>query len=101
MMKMMMMAMATTTTTTTLIITITTNTPIYYLLNAFNLNSPPNIKLKSTITQETKNFIKSLKPKNAYGYDKIPANLLKINSVYINSPLSNICNMYLSLGIFP
>jgi hypothetical protein len=43
-----------------------------------NLNFFPNIKLKSTTTQETENIIKSLKPKNTYGYDEIPTNLLKL-----------------------
>jgi hypothetical protein len=44
----------------------------------FNLNSFPNIKLQSTTTEETENIIKSLKPKNTYGYDEIPINILKL-----------------------
>jgi hypothetical protein len=51
--------------------------PIYYLLNAFN-NFFPNNKLLPTTTQEIEKFIKSLKPMNTYGYDKIPTNLPKI-----------------------
>jgi len=47
-------------------------------LNAFNLNTFPNIKLKSTTTQDPENIIKSLKPKNTYGYDEITTNLLKL-----------------------
>jgi hypothetical protein len=43
-----------------------TYTPLYYLLNACN-NSFPNIKVKSTTTQEIENNGKSLKPKNTYG----------------------------------
>jgi hypothetical protein len=35
-------------------------------------------KLLPTTTQETENFIKSLKPMNTYGYDKISTNLPKI-----------------------
>ena len=61
--------------------------PTYYLLNAFNNPFP-----KST-TQETENIIKSLKRKNTYRYDEVPTNLLKISSIYINSPLNHICNM--------
>ena len=69
--------------------------PIYYLLNAF-YNSFPNIKLKSTTTQEIKNSIKKLKPKYTYGYDEIPNNLLKISLVYISSTLYHMCNTSLS-----
>jgi hypothetical protein len=77
-----------------------TYNPKYYLLNACN-NSCPNIKLKSATTWETENIIKSLKPKNTYGYDEIPTNLLKVRAVYINSPLNHICNASLLSGIFP
>jgi hypothetical protein len=76
------------------------DTPVYYLLNAFN-NSFPNIKLKSTTTQEIENVIKSVKSKNAYRCDEIPTNLLKISYVYITSPLNHICDTCLSSGILP
>ena len=49
---------------------------LYYLLSAFN-NFFPNIKLKYTTIQEMENIIKSLKPKNMYGYDEIPLLYLK------------------------
>jgi hypothetical protein len=77
-----------------------TYTPIYYLLNAFN-NSLPNIKLKCTTSQETKNIIKSLKPKNTCGYFEILTTLLEISSVYIISPSNHIRNTSLSKGMFP
>jgi len=60
-----------------------TYTQIYYFLNAFN-NSFPNSKLKSSTIQEIKNIMKSLKPKNAYGYDAMPSDLLKISLIYIS-----------------
>jgi hypothetical protein len=76
------------------------NTPLSYLLDAFN-NSFPNVLLKPTTTQEIEDIIKSLKPKNTYGYDEISTNLLKIRSIYISSPLNHIYNMSLSSGYFP
>jgi hypothetical protein len=66
------------------------NNPIHYLSHAFK-NSFPNINLKFT-TKKTENIIKSLKPKNSHGYNKISTNLLKTSSVYISSPLNHICN---------
>jgi hypothetical protein len=59
------------------------------------------MKLISTTKQANENIIKYLKPKNTYGYDEIPTNLLNISSVYINSPLYHIRNIFLSLGTFP
>jgi hypothetical protein len=51
------------------------------LLDAFN-NWFPNLILKPTTTQEIEDIIKSLKPKNTYGYDEISTNLLK-NKLYL------------------
>jgi hypothetical protein len=45
--------------------------------------------------------IKTLKPKNSFGYDGISTKLLKINSSIISSPLTHICNKSLYSGIFP
>ena len=75
-------------------------TPVLYLLNYFN-NFFPNIKWKCTPTWEIENIIKSLKPKNTYGYNCTHTNLLKISLVSISSPLSHTSNMSLSSGIFP
>ena len=74
-------------------------TPVLYLLNYFN-NFFPNIKWKCTPTWEIENIIKSLKPKNTYGYNCTHTNLLKISLVSISSPLSHTSNMSLSSGIF-
>jgi len=60
-----------------------------------------NINLKSISTKEIENIIKSLKPKNASGYDGISTKLIKICSPFISSTLAHICNKSLSSGIFP
>ena len=43
---------------------------------------------KTTTTSEIENIIKILKPKNLYGYNKIPTKLLKITAPSISSPLN-------------
>ena len=75
-------------------------TPLHYLFQSFKAPFP-NINLKSSLTKDVENVIKSLKPKNAYGYDGISTKLLKISSAFIISPLTYICNKSISLGIFP
>jgi len=52
-------------------------------------------------TYEIRNIIKSLKPKNTYGYDEISNRIIKLSSPYINSPLTYICNAALGSGVFP
>jgi hypothetical protein len=47
---------------------------------------------KPTSTTEIENIIKTLKPKNSNGYDKISTKLLKITAPFISSPLNYICN---------
>ena len=42
-------------------------TPLHYLMQSFK-NPFPNINLKSISTKEIENIIKSLKPKNSFGY---------------------------------
>jgi len=64
-------------------------------------NPFPNINLKSVSTKEIENLIKSLKPKNSSGYDRISTKLIKICSPFMSSPLAHICNKSLSSGIFP
>jgi Notch-like protein len=64
-------------------------------------NPIPNINLKSILTKEAENIIKSLKPKNSSGYNGISSTLLKISSPFMSSPLTHICNKSLSSGIFP
>jgi hypothetical protein len=76
------------------------NTPLHYLLQSFTTLFP-NMNLKFVSSKEVENIIKSLKTKNSPGYDGISTNLLKINSCFISSPLTYICNKSLSSGIFP
>ena len=46
-------------------------------------------------------YIKSLKTKNSFRYDKISTKTLKINCPLISSPLNYICNKILFCGVFP
>jgi hypothetical protein len=46
-------------------------------------------------------IICSLKSKKSSGYDGISSKILKLCSVLISAPLSYICNMSSSTGIFP
>jgi hypothetical protein len=56
--------------------------PACYLDHAFNYPFS-NIQLKFSTRKEIASIIKSLKPKNACGYDAISIKLLKISSAYI------------------
>jgi hypothetical protein len=58
-------------TTTTITIIIIIIIIIQYIATCLFNISYPNINLKFTTTKETENIIKSLKPKNSYGYDEI------------------------------
>ena len=75
-------------------------TPLHYLSQSFK-QPFPNVKLKSISTKEIEKIIKLLKPKNSSGCDGISIKLIKQSSLFIDSPLTYICNKYLSLGIFP
>ena len=75
-------------------------TPLHYLTQLFR-NPFPNINLKTVSTNEIKNIIKSLKPKNSLGYDGIPTKLLRVSSPFITSPLTPICNKCIFSGTFP
>jgi hypothetical protein len=61
----------------------------------------PRIKYNNISTQEVGKMIKSLKTKNAYGYDEVSVKVLKWSSSFIVSPLTHICNKCLEMGIFP
>jgi hypothetical protein len=76
------------------------NTPLHYLLQSFTTPFP-NMNLKFVSSKEVGKIIKSLKTKNSSGYNGISTKLLKINSCFISSPLTYICNKSLSSGIFP
>jgi hypothetical protein len=56
---------------------------------------------KPTTTTEIEHILKTLKPKNSYGYDEISTKLLKITAPIVSSPLNYICNKVLTKGIFP
>jgi hypothetical protein len=56
---------------------------------------------KPTKTTEIENIIKTLKPKNSYGYDEISTKLLKITAPFISSPVNYICNKVITKGTFP
>ena len=61
----------------------------------------PNIKFRYTSTKEIEKIIKSLKTKNAQGYDEISVKILKWSAPFISSPLTYICNKSLETGFFP
>jgi hypothetical protein len=46
-------------------------------------------------------MIKSLKSSNSCGYDEISVKILKLSCSYISLPLTKLCNMTLSTGVFP
>jgi hypothetical protein len=76
------------------------NNPINYLYKIFKL-SFSNTKIKYTMPKEIEKIITSLKSKNSYGYDGIPTKILKVNTPFITSPLTYICNKSPSSGVFP
>jgi Notch-like protein len=74
--------------------------PLLYIL--CNCKYPhPNIKFGYTSPEELEEIIKSLKTKNAYGYDEISVKILKWSDPFISSPLTYIFNKSLELGFFP
>jgi len=48
------------------------------------------MKLKYTTPKEIEKIIKSLKSKNSHGYDGIPMKILKVSTLLITSPLTNM-----------
>ena len=57
--------------------------------------------IKTFSTNEIISIIKSLKPKNSFGYDEISPKILKISANYISSPLTYIYDKAISKGVFP
>ena len=55
-------------------------------------HSYPNIKFRYTSTKEVEKIIKSLKTKNAQGYDEISVKILKWSAPFISTPLTYIYN---------
>ena len=64
-------------------------------------HSYPSMRFKYTSTSEVENTIKSLKSKDAMGYNEIPIKVLKWCAPYISSPLTYIFNKSIQKGIFP
>jgi Notch-like protein len=74
--------------------------PLHYILQ--NCRYPyPDIKFRYTSTKEIEKIIKSLKTKNAHGYNEISIKILKWSAPFISSPLTYIFNKSLELGSFP
>jgi hypothetical protein len=60
----------------------------------------PPIKFKFVLPKEIED-VNSLKIKDSYGCDGISTKILKQRIPYISSPLTRICNLMISTGIFP
>ena len=78
----------------------TMDNPISYLYKFYN-KPFAKINWQYVSTYEIKNIIKSLKPKNTFGYDEISNRVIKLSSPFITSPLTYICNAALKSGVFP
>ena len=50
---------------------------------------------------EIENVAKLLRPKESHGYDGISTTLMKQSISYISSPLTHICNLMMSSGVYP
>jgi hypothetical protein len=74
--------------------------PINYLTNSFR-KPFTKISWQYASTYEVENIIKSLKTKNACGYDEISNRITKSSAPFIISPLTYICNTILRTGTFP
>ena len=74
--------------------------PTHYLRNHL-IKSTNNMKWKYVTTYELEKIIKSLNSKNSHGYEGISIKIIKLITSYIISPLTNICNKILKMGIFP
>jgi hypothetical protein len=61
----------------------------------------PGTKFRYSSTVETERIKKSLKTKNAQGYDEIKIKILKWSAPFISSPLTYTFNKSLELGFFP
>jgi len=74
--------------------------PINTLTN--NFRRPfAKISWQYASTYQIEKIIKSLRTKNACGYDEISNRIIKLTAPFIISPLTYICNAVLSTGCFP
>jgi hypothetical protein len=78
----------------------TINSSTDYLFQTFVKPFPP-IKHKNIKRHEIEKTIKSLKLSNSCSYNEISVKILKLSCSYISSPLTKLCNLTLSTGIFP
>ena len=76
------------------------NVHCHFMANA-SQTSFPSMKSTCTTEKEISSIIRSLKPSNSSGYDKITTTVLQACSPYITSPLNYIYNRALFTGIFP
>jgi hypothetical protein len=76
------------------------NNPLNHLYNAFK-QPIPAIKLKFVSSKETEDAVRSFKMKDSHGYDGTSIKILKLSIPYISSPLTYLCNLMISTGIFP
>ena len=74
--------------------------PLHHILQNCR-SSYPNIKFRYTSTEEIEKIIKSLKTKNAHGYDEISIKIFKWSAPFISSALTCIFNKSLEFGSFP
>jgi hypothetical protein len=74
--------------------------PINYLAKGFR-KPFAKISWKYAFTYEIEKIIKSLKTKNACGYDEISIQIIRLTAPFIISPLTYICNAVLSTSVFP
>jgi hypothetical protein len=65
---------------------ITNTSPLSDLLKSHN-NPYPIMKFRYTSTKEREKIIKTLKSKDAHGYDEIPTKVLKWGASCISSPI--------------
>jgi hypothetical protein len=61
----------------------------------------PPTKLKFISPKEIEDVVNSLKMKVSYGYDGISTKIQKQSIPYNTSPLTHVCNLMISTGIFP
>jgi hypothetical protein len=76
------------------------NNSLNYSYNVFK-QPIPSIKLKFVSPKEIEDVVSSLKMKDSHGFDGIYIKILKLSIPYISSPLTYICNLMISTGVFP
>jgi hypothetical protein len=75
------------------------NIPIWNIWYEFH-QPFPSVQFKSVTEKEMYEMNKSLKWKNACGYNEVRSKIAKLSMPFISSPLTYICNRMLSTGTF-